>query len=196
VEIVVVVAASAALALAALAVSVLLARRQAGLEAVEEVLARRQADHQARIATLEERLVTTDDRLAALEERVAALDDRFATLEARVAALEEARRAQEVEAGRRARVRAWFDRSFRVLHLTNDGPAPARGVTVELRLIGAGRPPALDLGGLPVDLRPGQQLYLDAQEPSPDGAAALTATVRWTDDTGARDETFVLGTRF
>jgi hypothetical protein len=168
VEIVVVVAASAALALAALAVSVLLARRQAGLEAVEEVLARRQADHQARVATLEDR----------------------------VAALEEARRAHEVEAGRRARVRARFDRSFRVLHLTNDGPAPARGVTVELRPIGAGRPPALDLGGLPVDLRPGQQLYLDAPESSPDGAAAMTATVRWTDDTGARDETFVLGTRF
>jgi hypothetical protein len=69
-------------------------------------------------------------------------------------------------------------------------------VTVELRPIGAGRPPDLDLGALPVDLRPGQQLFLDAQEPSADGAAAMTATVRWTDDSGARDETFVLGTRF
>jgi hypothetical protein len=161
VEIVVVAAASAALSLAALAVSVLLARRQTELEAVEEVLARRQSD-----------------------------------LQARVAAIEEARRAEELGARRRARVTASFDLSFRVLHLTNDGPAAARGVTVELRPIGGGEPPALDLRDLPVDLRPGQQLFLDAQHPSPDGAASMTATVRWTDDTGARDETFLLNTKF
>ena len=174
-EIVVVAATGAALALAALAVSVLLARRQADLEAAEEVLGRRQADLQVRVATLE---------------------DRFVGLQERVAALEEARRAEALEAGRRARVTARFDRSFRVLHLVNDGPAPAREVTVELRPIGGGRPPALDLGGLPVDLRPGQQLFLDAEQPSPDGAAAMTATVRWTDGSGPRDETFVLSTRF
>ena len=160
-EIVVVAATGAALALAALAVSVLLARRQADLQAVEEVLARRQAD----------------------------LQDRVADLEA-------ARRAEAAEAGRRARVTARFDRSFRVLHLINDGPAAARGVTVELWPIGGGRPPALDLRGLPADLRPGQRLFLDARQPSPDGAASMTATVRWTDDSGARDETFVLSTRF
>jgi hypothetical protein len=175
VEIVVVAATGAALALAALAVSVLLARRQADLEAAEEVLGRRQADLQVRVATLE---------------------DRFVGLQERVAALEEARRAEALEAGRRARVTARFDRSFRVPHLVNDGPAPAREVTVELRPIGGGRPPALDLGGLPVDLRPGQQLFLDAEQPSPDGAAAMTATVRWTDGSGPRDETFVLSTRF
>ena len=56
-EIVVVAATGAALALAALAVSVLLARRQADLEAAEEVLARRQADLQARFAALEDRFV-------------------------------------------------------------------------------------------------------------------------------------------
>ena len=160
-EIVVVAAAGAALALAALAVSVLLIRRQADLEAVEEVLARRQAD-----------------------------------LQDRVAALEAARRAEAAEAGRRARVTARFDRSFRVLHLINDGPAAARGVTVELWPIGAGRPPALDLRGLPADLRPGQRLFLDAEQPSLDGAPSMTATVRWTDDTGAQDETFVLPTQF
>jgi hypothetical protein len=93
-------------------------------------------------------------------------------------------------------VTARFDRSFRVLHLVNDGPAAARGVTVELQPIGGGRPPALDLGGLPVDLRPGQQLFLDAEQPSPDGAAAMTARVCWTDDSGPRDETFVLSTLF
>jgi hypothetical protein len=161
VEIVVVAATGAALALAALAVSVLLIRRQADLEAVEEVLARRQAD-----------------------------------LQDRVAALEAARRAEAAEAGRRARVTARFDRSFRVLHLINDGPAAARGVTVELWPIGGGRPPALDLRGLSVDLRPGQRLFLDAEQPSLDGAPSMTATVRWTDDTGAQDETFVLPTQF
>jgi hypothetical protein len=168
VEIVVVAATGAALALAALAVSVLLIRRQADLEAVEEVLARRQAD---------------------LQDRVAALQDR-------VAALEAVRRAEAAEAGRRARVTARFDRSFRVLHLINDGPAAARGVTVELWPIGGGRPPALDLRGLPADLRPGQRLFLDAEQPSLDGAPSMTATVRWTDDTGAQDETFVLPTQF
>lgn len=167
-EIVVVAATGAALALAALAVSVLLIRRQADLEAVEEVLARRQAD----------------------------LQDRVADLQDRVAALEAVRRAEAAEAGRRARVTARFDRSFRVLHLINDGPAAARGVTVELRPIGGGRPPALDLRGLPADLRPGQRLFLDAEQPSLDGAPSMTATVRWTDDTGAQDETFVLPTQF
>jgi hypothetical protein len=168
VEIVVVAATGAALALAALAVSVLLIRRQADLEAVEEVLARRQAD----------------------------LQDRVADLQDRVAALEAARRAEAAEAGRRARVTARFDRSFRVLHLINEGPAAARGVTVELRPIGGGRPPALDLGGLPADLRPGQRLFLDAEQPSLDGAPSMTATVRWTDGTGAHDETVVLPTQF
>ena len=181
-EIVVVAAAGAALALAALAVSVLLIRRQADLEAVEEVLARRQADLQ--------------DRAADLQERLADLQERLADLQDRVAALEAARRAEAADAGRRARVTARFDRSFRVLHLINDGPAAARGVTVELRPIGGGRPPALDLGGLPADLRPGQRLFLDAEQPSLDGAPSMTATVRWTDDTGAQDETFVLPTQF
>jgi hypothetical protein len=182
VEIVVVAAAGAALALAALAVSVLLIRRQADLEAVEEVLARRQADLQ--------------DRAADLQDRAADLQERLADLQDRVAALEAAWRAEAAEAGRRARVTARFDRSFRVLHLINDGPAAARGVTVELRPIGGGRPPALDLGGLPADLRPGQRLFLDAEQPSLDGAPSMTATVRWTDDTGAQDETFVLPTQF
>jgi TolA-binding protein len=189
VEIVVVAAAGAALALAALAVSVLLIRRQADLEAVEEVLARRQADLQDRAADLQERLADLQDRAADLQERLADLQDR-------VAALEAAWRAEAAEAGRRARVTARFDRSFRVLHLINDGPAAARGVTVELRPIGGGRPPALDLGGLPADLRPGQRLFLDAEQPSLDGAPSMTATVRWTDDTGAQDETFVLPTQF
>jgi hypothetical protein len=182
VEIVVVAAAGAALALAALAVSVLLIRRQADLEAVEEVLARRQADLQ--------------DRAADLQDRAADLQERLADLQDRVAALEAAWRAEAAEAGRRARVTARFDRSFRVLHLINDGPAAARGVTVELRPIGGGRPPALDLGGLPADLRPGQRLFLDAEQPSLDGAPSMTATVRWTDDTGAQDDTFVLPTQF
>jgi hypothetical protein len=117
-------------------------------------------------------------------------------IQARVAAIEEARRAEEVEARGRARVTARFDPSFLVLCLTNDGPATARGVTVEVRPIGDGEPPALDLRDLPIELRPGQQLFLDAQHASPDRATSITATVRWTDDTGAQDETFVLNTQF
>jgi uncharacterized protein YoxC len=203
VEIVVVAATGAALALAALAVSVLLARRQADLQAVEEVLARRQADLQDRVADLpdrvadlQDRVADLQDRVADLQDRVADLQDRVADLQDRVADLEAARGAETAEAARRARVTARFDRSFRVLHLVNDGPAAARGVTVELAPIGDGQPPALDLRELPADLRPGQRLFLDASQPSPDGAASMTATVRWTDDSGARDETFVLSTRF
>ena len=126
---------------------------------------------------------------------LAVLARRQGDLQARVAAAEAARRADEAEAGRRARVTARFDPSFGVLQLANDGPAPARGVTVEVRPIGDGPAPALDLTGLPVDLRPGQRLLLDSRHRSPDGAAGMTATVRWTDGTGVRDETFVLTTR-
>jgi hypothetical protein len=117
-------------------------------------------------------------------------------IQARVAAIEEARRAEEVEARGRARVTARFDPAFLVLCLTNDGPATARGVTVEVRPIGDGEPPPLDLRDLPIELRPGQQLFLDAQHASPYRATSITATVRWTDDTGAQDETFVLNTQF
>jgi hypothetical protein len=75
-------------------------------------------------------------------------------IQARVAAIEKARRAEEAEARRRARVTAGFDVSFRVLCLTNDGPAAARGVSVEVRPIGDGQPPALDLRRARGDLRP------------------------------------------
>jgi hypothetical protein len=119
---------------------------------------------------------------------------RHGDLQARVAALEEARRAEEAEAAKRARVTASFDPSFFVLRLTNDGPSVARGVTVKVRPIGDGAPPALDPRDLPADLRPGQDLFVDAQHPSPACAATITATVHWTDDTGPRQETFVLGT--
>jgi hypothetical protein len=117
-------------------------------------------------------------------------------LQARIAAIEEAQRAEEGKARGQAHVTARYDPSFQVLCLANDGPAIARGVTVEVRPIGDGEPPALDLRELPMDLRPGQQLFLDAQHASPDHATSMTATVRWADDTGAQDENFVLNTRF
>jgi hypothetical protein len=117
-------------------------------------------------------------------------------IQARVGAIEEARRTAEARSRGLARVTARFDPSFRVLYLTNEGPAVARGVTVELRAIGDGEPLGLDLRDLPVDLSPSQQLFLDAQHATPHGAATILATVRWTDDTGAQDEIFVLNTRF
>jgi hypothetical protein len=144
-------------------------------------------------------LVILARRLSELQAALTALARRQGDLQERVAAAEAARRDDEAEAGRRARVTARFDPSFGVLQLANDGPAPARGVTVEVAPIGDGHAPALDLAGLPVDLRPGQRLFLDTRHRSPDGAAGgaagMTATVRWTDGTGVRDETFVLTTR-
>lgn len=68
----------------------------------------------------------------------------------------------------------------------------ARGVTVELRAIGDGEPPGRDLGDLPVDLRAGRQLSPDARPASSPWAATVLAVVRWNDDTGANDATFVL----
>jgi hypothetical protein len=125
----------------------------------------------------------------------AILGRRQLDLQSRVAAIEEARRVEEVEARARARVTARFDVAFGVLKLTNEGPAVAREVTVELRAIGDGEPLDLDLRDLPVDLRPGRQLFLDAQPASAQWAAATVAVVRWIDDTGANDGTFVLMTR-
>jgi hypothetical protein len=101
-----------------------------------------------------------------------------------------------MRARRRARVTARFDVSFQVLDLINHGPAAARAVAVEVRPIGDGEPIALDLRDLPVDLRPDQQLFLDANHASPDAANTITATVRWTDDVGAQDETFVLNSKY
>jgi hypothetical protein len=131
-----------------------------------------------------------------LEAVSAILAKRQIEVQARVASIEEARRADEAAARGLARVTARFDVSFGVLCLTNEGPAVAREVTVELRAIGDGEPLGLDLRDLPVDLRPSQQLFLDAQHASPQWAATTVAMVRWTDDTGANDETFVLLTRF
>jgi hypothetical protein len=138
-------------------------------------LARRQGDLQAVLAILARR--QTD-------------------LTMRVAAIEEARRTEEMGAKRRARVTARFDTSFQVLYLINHGPAAAREVSVEVRPVGEGEPIALDLGDLPVDLRPGQQLLLDSKHGSEDAAGTITATVCWTDDAGAQDELFVLNTRY
>jgi hypothetical protein len=143
--------------------------------AISVFLARRQSDLQAVLAILARR--STD-------------------LKMRVAAIEEARRTEEMGARRRARVTARFDTSFQVLHLINHGPAAAREVSVEVRPVGEGEPIALDLGDLPVDLRPGQQLLLDSKHGSQDATGTITATVRWTDDAGAQDELFVLNTRY
>jgi hypothetical protein len=140
---------------------------------ISVVLARRQSDLQATLAVLARRQ---------------------SDLRVRVAAIEEARRAEETRARGRARVSATFDTSFQVLHLVNHGPAAAREVSVEVKPVGDGAPVALDLRDLPVDLRPGQQLFLDSRHGSEGAANAITATVRWTDDAGAQDATFVLAT--
>jgi hypothetical protein len=135
-------------------------------------------------------------RQSDLQAILAILARRQTDLTVRVAAIEEARRTEEMEARRRARVTARFDASFQVLALTNHGPAAARDVSVEVRPVGGGEPVALDLEGLPVDLHSDQRVFLDTKPGSQDAAGTITATVRWTDDAGVQDELFVLNTRY
>jgi hypothetical protein len=118
---------------------------------------------------------------------------RQTAIQARVAAIEEARRAEEVEARGRARVRAELDLGWEVLSLTNEGPAAARGVTVEVTPVGDGEAPRIDLVPLPVDLRPGQRMRFHAALAPTDRRARMTrVTVGWTDDMGANEESYVL----
>jgi hypothetical protein len=131
-----------------------------------------------------------------LQAVLAVLARRQSDLKLRVAAIEEARRTEEMGASRRARVTARFDTSFQVLYLINHGPAAARDLSVEVRPVGEGEPIALDLGNLPVDLGPGQQVLLDSNHGSQDAAGTISATVRWIDDAGAQDELFILNTRY
>jgi hypothetical protein len=86
-------------------------------------------------------------------------------LQARLTAIEEERRGEEVEARRHAQVTASIPgvrNGPGQLVLTNEGPAVARSVTVEISSADEAKPPAVfGLGRLPVDLRPGQPMSFD-----------------------------------
>jgi hypothetical protein len=118
--------------------------------------------------------------------------------------IEEARRAEELEARRRARVTASMSRSERgeirlggsrtvvqpsqtrlVVH--NGGPALARGVEVDVE---EGPQPIL-LEVLPVDLQPGQPMTFPVPVALGD-APTMRVTVRWTDEAGPHEEPFTL----
>jgi hypothetical protein len=133
---------------------------------------------------------------------------RQTAIQERVAAIEEARRAEEVDARRRARVTASIAVSGAAepvmgtvtapvvswhvwLVLRNDGPALARGV--ELVDEGPQAPRVMGLDLLPVDLQPAQQMVF----PIPVGHAddpIVRVRVRWTDEAGKHEEPYTLQT--
>jgi hypothetical protein len=88
-----------------------------------------------------------------------------AALQARPTAIEEERRGEEVEARRHAQVTASIPgvrNGPGQLVLTNESPAVARSVTVEISSADKAKPPAVfGLERLPVDLRPGQPMSFD-----------------------------------
>jgi hypothetical protein len=78
--------------------------------------------------------------------------------------------------------------------LTNEGPAVARLVTVEISLAGEAKPPTVfGLERLPVDLRPEQPMSFDLVASWGD-ATLINALVRWVDDAGPHEATYTLRT--
>ncbi len=118
-------------------------------------------------------------------------------LQAKLTTIEEARRAEQVEARQHARVTVSISR-VRNLHwrleLTNESPAVARSVTLEISSATEAKPPQLLGGeGLPADIHPGQSLPFDLLA-SVAEATLLNALVRWTDDAGSQEATYPLRT--
>ncbi|HEY5990494.1 MAG TPA: hypothetical protein VIV12_29505 [Streptosporangiaceae bacterium] len=118
-------------------------------------------------------------------------------VQARLTAIEEARRADEVDARRRARVvpAFWRPESNRLrLVLTNEGPAPAREVGCDLApLDGRQLPRVMGLEALPVELRPGQPMEFLATA-GLGMSTLIRAVVTWVDDVGEQEESFTLNT--
>jgi hypothetical protein len=119
-------------------------------------------------------------------------------IQARLAAIEEARRVEEVE----ARGRAWVTASFEPhpgqepsFVLVNEGPATARFVMVQV--VGIDKdvlPTILGLYDvLPLTLQPGQRMPFVAASHFQQ-AEAIRATIRWADDAGEHEESFILRT--
>jgi hypothetical protein len=118
-------------------------------------------------------------------------------VQARLTAVEEGRRAEEVEARRRARVVPSFRRPepkrLRFV-LTNEGPAAARDVRCQLEpLDGQPLPRIHDIEVLPVELRPGQSMEFIASA-GLGTSMLMRAVVSWIDDAGSQEEPFTLNT--
>jgi hypothetical protein len=120
-----------------------------------------------------------------------------AALQAKLTAIEEERRGEEVEARQHARVtlsipKPQFGKGDLVL--TNEGPAVARSVTVEISSADEAKPPAVfGLERLPVDLWSGQPMSFDLVASWGD-ATLIKALVRWVDDAGSQEATYTLRT--
>ncbi len=117
-------------------------------------------------------------------------------VQARLTAIEEARRADEVDARRRARVVPAFRRPepnrLRFV-LTNTGLAPAREVRCNLEALDGRQLPVMRLEDLPVELRPGQPMEFAASA-GLGMSTLLRAVVTWVDDAGEQEESFTLNT--
>jgi hypothetical protein len=129
--------------------------------------------------------------------RQTALAQQQTDVQARLTAIEEARRADEVDARRRARVvpEFWRPEPKRLCFvLTNQGLAPAREVDCQLDALDDRQPPRMiGLDALPVDLRPGQSMDFVASA-GLGMSTRIRAVVRWVDDAGEQEETFTLNT--
>ncbi len=118
-------------------------------------------------------------------------------VQARLTAIEEGRRADEIDARRRARVVPAFRRvepkRLRFV-LTNEGPAPARDVRCQLEALdGLQSPRVIGLGVLPVELRPGQEMEFAASV-GLGMSTLIRAVASWIDDAGGQEESFTLNT--
>jgi hypothetical protein len=115
----------------------------------------------------------------------------------RLTAIEEARRADEIDAQRRARVVPSFrrpePRRLRFV-LTNEGLASAREVDCQIDTLNGRQPPrVMGLEALPVELRSGQPLEFVASA-GLGMSAQIRVVVRWVDDAGDQEESFTLNT--
>jgi hypothetical protein len=80
--------------------------------------------------------------------------------------------------------------------LTNEGPAVARSVTVEITSAVEGKEPPFisPLDQLRVDLQPGQSMRFDTAVAMGGDAELINALVRWVDDAGPQEGTYTLRT--
>src|SRR5262245_52520339 len=118
-------------------------------------------------------------------------------VQARLTAIDEGRRADEMDARRRARVvpSFWRPEPKRVRFvLTNEGPAPAREVRCKFDALDGLQPPRVfGLEVLPVELRPGQAMEFMASA-GLGMSTLIRAVVTWVDDAGKQEEAFTLNT--
>jgi hypothetical protein len=127
----------------------------------------------------------------------AILANRLTRLHTRVRALEEAGRHLEVEAGRRADVRATVTGTPTALQLVlaNHGPATASEVWASVLPVGSDDPPLFhglnELEQVPAALQPGDRLPFPVLTLA-DTAERVQVVVSWEDEAGPHRESFTV----